>query len=78
MAKTATTQSPYVATFGEGRKRGRQPLPPEEKQRREAERRTKQNLANKARNRAIAVLIHNHKEEFEQLHNAEKGAIGID
>lgn len=59
--------SAYEEIRAKGLKRGRKPLPPEEKQSRVRMHKLRQ----EARRRAAIVLQHNHAEEFKQLLDKE-------
>jgi hypothetical protein len=63
--------SEYNEIKASGFKRGRKPLPPEEKARRVEIQKKRQ----EARRRALAVLQHRHAEEFAQICEAEFKAL---
>lgn len=52
-------------------RRGRKPLPPEERERRLAKQRADNRLRQEARRRALAVLQHRHAAEFAALYDDE-------
>lgn len=56
------------------KKRGRKPLPVEERERRRAIQIEKNRIKQDARRRALAVLAHRHSEEFQQLLRTELGS----
>jgi predicted metallo-beta-lactamase superfamily hydrolase len=56
-------------------KRGRKPLPEAEKAKRIAEQRAKNRMRAEARRRALVVLAHSHKDEFNALYKSEYEAL---
>jgi hypothetical protein len=73
----ATTDSEYqklLATKKVG-KRGRTPLAPEEKARRQAAQRERNRVRNEARRRALLVLQHRYEGEYSALLEAEFAAL---
>lgn len=50
-----------------GKRRGRKPLPPDERERRRTLQKERNKKRQEARRRAFFVLQHRHSEEFEQL-----------
>ena len=65
METTSTPTAPAEAT--EKKKRGRKPLPPEERERRRVIQVEKNRIKQDARRRALTILAHRHSEEFKQL-----------
>lgn len=63
--------SEYAKIKASGFKRGRKPLPPDEKARRIEMHKKKQ----EARRRALAVLQHRHSQEFAQIWEEEFAAL---
>ena len=57
-------------------KRGRKPLPANEKAQRLAEQRVKNRMRAEARRRALIVLAHRHSDEFARLYKGEYHALG--
>jgi len=57
-------------------KRGRKPLPANEKAQRLAEQRVKNRMRAEARRRALIVLAHRHSSEFAKLYKGEYEAMG--
>lgn len=56
-------------------KRGRRPLPPDEKAERLAEQRMKNRMRAEARRRSLIVLAHRHAAEFSKLYKSEYKAL---
>ena len=61
----------FEKLFPEGKKGGRRPLPPEEKERRQKLQKIKTRRNQQAKARAYAVLAHRHADEFEDLFQVE-------
>jgi predicted metallo-beta-lactamase superfamily hydrolase len=53
------------------KKRGRKPLPPEERERRRSAQAEKNRIKQDARRRALAILAHRHSDEFQAILNEE-------
>lgn len=72
--------STYTEIFGtDGHaRRGRPPLPAEERERRAAVRKVESKRRTEARRRALAVLGHRHADELADLVAAEYAALGLD
>jgi hypothetical protein len=67
--------SDYTDIVSQGKKRGRKPLPPEEKARRQEIQKAENRKRQEARRRASLVLQHRYSDEFAGLYKKEYEAL---
>lgn len=68
---TQPTAKAEANSVAEPKKRGRKPLPPEERERRRAARAVADRKTQNARRRAMAVLAERYRSEFDELLQSE-------
>ena len=71
------TEYQKILASGAG-KRGRKPLPANEKAEKLAEQRVKNRMRAEARRRALIVLTHRHESEFAKLYKSEYSALELE
>lgn len=71
----ATTEYQKLVQTKKVGKRGRQPLEPSEKERRQKAQRERNRVRNEARRRALIVLQHRYEGEYQSLLEAEFAAL---